>query len=125
MLDATPDADEAERCNRLGVIADGSIAETGTPEQLIERHTSRLVEVTVDDQQAARDELHTMDGVLAVSGIGGSLRVNLAEDGPEIEPLTEALRGRGLQVRDAAEVEPRLMDALLALDARRARESDG
>lgn len=122
---ATPDADEAERCNRLGVIADGSIAETGTPQQLIERHTSRLVEVTVDDQQAARDELHGMDGVLAVSGIGGSLRVNLAGDGPDIERLTEALRGHGLEVRDAAEVEARLMDALLALDARRARESNG
>jgi len=121
---ATPDADEAARCSRLGVIANGSIAETGTPQELIARHTSRLVEITVGDQQAARDVLRQTDGVVAVSGIGGSLRVSLAEDGPDADGLTRTLEDQGHEVSEAREVEPQLDDALLAMDARRARDSD-
>jgi len=122
---ATPDADEAERCSRLGVIAEGAIVDRGTPQELTARHTSRLVEVSVDDQSAGRDALRGMGGVLAVSGIGGSLRVSLAEDGPGAEQVAGALRERGLEIGEAAEVEPRLMDALLVLDARRVAQSDG
>lgn len=121
---ATPDADEAERCGRLGVIADGSIAETGTPQELVERHTSRLVEIAVDDQRAARDLLRGTDGVLAVSGIGGSLRVALADGGPGAEGLARLLEEQGHEVTEAEEVEPRLEDALLALDAQRAAAAD-
>ncbi len=122
---ATPDADEAERCSRLGVIAEGAIVDRGTPQELVAEHTSRLVELTVDDQPAGRDALRGMDGVVAVSGIGGSLRVGLAEDGPGAAELAGTLREHELEVTEAAEVEPRLVDALLALDARRACESDG
>jgi ABC-2 type transport system ATP-binding protein len=121
---ATPDADEAERCGRLGVMAEGAIVETGTPQELIERHTTRLVEVTVGEQRAARDVLRALDGVVAVSGIGGSLRVSLAADGPDAEGFSAALEDEGRQVTAAREVEPRLEDALLVLEARRAGDAD-
>ncbi|MGI5816625.1 MAG: ABC transporter ATP-binding protein [Armatimonadota bacterium] len=122
---ATPDADEAERCSRLGVISEGAMVETGTPHELIERHTSRLVEITAADQRAARDLLREIDGVVGVSGIGGSLRVSLAEGGPGAGDLTDALERAGHEVTEAGEVEPRLEDALLALESRTAREADG
>jgi ABC-2 type transport system ATP-binding protein len=122
---ATPDADEAERCSRLGVMADGRTVDEGTPQELIERHTSRLVEVTVDDQRAARDALREMDGVIAVSGIGGSLRVSLAEDGPGADELARGLGEQGREVAEAEEVEPRLEDALLVLEAGREGGGDG
>jgi ABC-2 type transport system ATP-binding protein len=112
---ATPDADEAERCGRLGVLADGAIVVEGTPQELIGRHTARIVELSVDDQRGARDALREMEGVVAVSGIGGSLRVSLAGEGPGAEELAAALRERGHEVAEAGEVEPRLEDALLAL----------
>lgn len=121
---ATPDADEAERCSRLGVIADGAIVETGTPQELIERHTTRLMEISVADQRSARDLLRESDGVVAVSGIGGSLRVSLAEGGPDADELARCLEDAGHHVSEAREVEPRLEDALLVLDARRARDGD-
>ncbi len=124
MIVATPDADEAERCSRLGVISRGSIVDQGTPQELIERYTSRLVEVTVDNQRAARETLRATDGVVAVSGIGGSLRVSLTEDGPGAEELARVLEDHGRDVTAAQSVEPRLEDALLVLEAREGNDGD-
>ncbi len=120
---ATPDADEAERCDRLGVIAAGRIAETGTPHELIARHTARLVEVGVDDQRGAREVMREMDGVLAVSGIGDRLRVGIADDGPDAEELSGALEREGYQVAEADDVEPRLEDALLVLEQKTSEDA--
>ncbi|MFP4248939.1 MAG: ABC transporter ATP-binding protein [Armatimonadota bacterium] len=116
---ATPDADEAERCDRLGVIADGQIVEMGAPQELTERYTARLVEVGVDDQRRAHEVLREMDGVLAVSGIGDRLRVSIAEDGPDAGGLAGALEAEGCGVAEADEIEPRLEDALLVLEEQR------
>jgi ABC-2 type transport system ATP-binding protein len=122
---ATPDADEAERCDRLGVIADGEIVQTGTPHDLTEEYTARLVEVGVDDQRGAKEVMREMDGVLAVSGIGDRLRVSIADDGPDAEELSGALEREGYQVGEAEEVEPRLEDALLVLEEQKTSEDAG
>jgi len=121
---ATPDADEAERCSRLAVLAGGAVADLGTAQELIERHTSRLVEVAVADQPRARDALRDLPGVAAISSLGESLRVSLTADGPGADELAEVLRERGMAIGGATEVEPRLVDALLLLEARAARDGD-
>jgi ABC-2 type transport system ATP-binding protein len=121
---ATPDADEAERCSRLAVLAGGAVADLGTTQELIARHTSRLVEVAVADQPRARDALRDLPGVAAISSLGESLRVSLTADGPRADELAEALREREVTIGGATEVEPRLVDALLLLEARAARDGD-
>ena len=121
---ATPDADEAERCSRLAVLAGGAVADLGTTQELIARHTSRLVEVAVADQPRARDALRDVPGVAAISSLGESLRVSLTADGPGADELAEVLRERGMAIGGATEVEPRLVDALLLLEARAARDGD-
>ncbi|HCA48535.1 MAG TPA: multidrug ABC transporter ATP-binding protein [Armatimonadetes bacterium] len=121
---ATPDADEAERCSRLAVLAGGAIADLGTAQELIARHTSRLVEVSVADQPRARGALRELPGVAAISSLGESLRVSLTVDGPSADELAQVLREREIAIGGATEVEPRLVDALLLLEARAARDGD-
>jgi|LSQX01.1.fsa_nt_gb ABC-2 type transport system ATP-binding protein len=116
---ATPDADEASRCGRVGIIAGGSLVEAGVPEEVVERHTGLVVELAVGDQRGARTALRAMDGVRTVSGLGDRLRVTLHAGGPDAETLAEALGRGGHDVGEAREVEPRLEDALLVLDAER------
>ncbi|MEA3399762.1 MAG: ABC transporter ATP-binding protein [Armatimonadota bacterium] len=119
VLVATPDADEAERCGRLGVIAEGRIIDTGTPQQLVERHTAGLIEVAADRPQAAREVLRGVGGVRGVSALGASLRVSVAEDGPDCQALRGMLQERGIEVHEARAIEPGLEDALLVLEAER------
>lgn len=116
---ATPDADEAERCSRIGVIAGGAIVDAGTPEELVARHTARLIEVVAGPSRQARRLVHDMPGVRAVSALGGHLRVSLEGDGPSADEISSALAGEGLRVEGVREVEPRLEDALLALEVER------
>jgi len=118
----TPDAEEAERCGRLGVIADGRIVASGTPEELIARHTAALVEVAAHDPRAARRALRGADGVQAVSALGGSLRVSVVEGGPGPDELSRLLADAGVGVAEARHVEPRLEDALLMIEAERERD---
>ncbi|MGC9317230.1 MAG: ABC transporter ATP-binding protein [Armatimonadota bacterium] len=117
VLVATPDADEAERCGRLGVIAEGRIIDSGTPQQLVERHTARLVEVTAERPQAARRALRGIEGVRGVSALGASLRVSVADDGPDRRALRRMLEEKGIDVHEARAIEPGLEDALLVLEA--------
>ncbi len=116
---ATPDADEAERCSRIGVIAGGAIVDAGTPEELVARHTARLIEVATEPTRQARRLVHDMPGVRAVSALGGHLRVSLEDDGPSADEISSALADEGLRVEGVREVEPRLEDALLALEVER------
>ncbi len=119
----TPDAEEAERCARLGVIAEGRIIAGGTPDELVARHAASLVEIAADDPRAARRELLAVGGVRAVSALGAELRVSVAEGGPGVEELSRALADGGVRVREARAVEPRLEDALLLMEASRAASS--
>ncbi|MGD9495987.1 MAG: ABC transporter ATP-binding protein [Armatimonadota bacterium] len=120
---ATPDAEEAERCARLGVIDRGRIVDVGTPAELVARHTEALVEIVAEDQRGAREALLGIENVRSVSALGGELRVSVAAPGPGAEELARWLTEAGVKVRAARSVEPRLEDALLALEARRDDES--
>ncbi len=119
---ATPDAEEAERCGRLGVMAEGRIVASGTPEELIERHTASLVEIAAGDLHAAWRVLREADGVRAVSALGTAVRVSVGERGPGPEDLSRLLRDAGIVVHEARSVEPRLEDALLVIEAERERD---
>jgi len=117
----TPDAEEAERCARLGVIAEGRIIAGGTPDELVARHAASLIEIAVDDPRAARRALLAVEGVRAVSALGAELRVSIAEGGPDADGLSRALADAGVQVREARAVEPRLEDALMLIGTSRAK----
>jgi len=115
VLIATPYADEAERCARLGVMMQGRIIDLGSPHELVGRHVGRVIELQVSDQPRAREALRALQGVDTVAVLGEVLRVTVIEDGPGPDDLSEALRAAGLQVTSAEAATPRLDDALLAI----------
>ncbi|MCD6362226.1 MAG: ABC transporter ATP-binding protein [Armatimonadetes bacterium] len=116
VLVATPYADEAERCARLGVMTGGRLVDVGTPQEVVARHVERTIELQVDDQPRARDLLRAMPGVETVAVLGDMLRVSVT-GGTDAQALRSELARAGLAVRDARPVEPRLDDALLAISA--------
>ncbi len=119
---ATPDADEAERCDRLGVISAGSIVETAAPAEIIDRSVARILEIALDDRRRAQDMLRELEGLIAVSVVGRGVRVNIDADGPDVDDLTAMLEDEDHEVFEAEQVEPRLGDALLVLEERKMSE---
>ncbi len=115
----TPDAEEAERCGRLGVIDEGRLIATGTPGELIAAHAASLVEIAADEPRTARRALLEVEGVCAVSALGAELRVSISAGGPDAGELAGTLADAGVEVREARSVEPRLEDALLLIEAGR------
>jgi ABC-2 type transport system ATP-binding protein len=107
--------DEAEYCERVGIMRDGKLLAMDTPSNLKETIIPGDVwEVFADPPQSGLDMLPTVAGVLRVSLAGDHLRV-IAESGLKSESLKQALDSRGMQVSRIVAGEPTLEDVFLSL----------
>ncbi len=107
--------DEAEYCERVGIMRDGKLLAMDTPSNLKETIIPGDVwEVFADPLQSGLDVLPTVDGVLRVGLAGDHLRV-IAESGLKSESLKQALDSRGMQVSRIMAGEPTLEDVFLSL----------
>jgi ABC-2 type transport system ATP-binding protein len=114
VLMTTHRADEAERCDRLGLLSEGRLAAADSPEGLRRRLGGDVVEVDADDPAAAAS-------ALAAAGIAAERRDRRlyveAEHGPALVPrIAEALPAGS--ARSIAVKRPNLGDAFLKLTGR-------
>lgn len=107
--------DEAEYCERVGIMRDGKLLAMDTPLNLKARVVPGDVwEVFAEPLQ---------DGLAALPGIDGVLRVGLAGDhlrtitrrGLKKEALEKGLKARGVHVSNIAAGEPTLEDVFISL----------
>jgi ABC-2 type transport system ATP-binding protein len=107
--------DEAEYCERVGIMRAGKLLAMDTPSNL-----KRDI-IPGDVWEVYADPLQ--DGLVALPGIEGVLRVGLAGDhlrtitekGKRKEELLSALQARGVQVKDVLMGEPTLEDVFISL----------
>ena len=67
--------DEAERCHRLCFIFRGSVLDTGTPEEIVERRQLRVAELQVNDAPRAAGRLRSLPEVDEVAHYGRTMRL--------------------------------------------------
>lgn len=107
--------DEAEYCERVGMMRDGKLLAMDTPSKLKETVVSGDVwEVFAEPLQSGLTALHNVDGVLRVGLAGDHLRT-ITERGKKKEELIKALKDKGVNVSDIVAGEPTLEDVFLAL----------
>jgi ABC-2 type transport system ATP-binding protein len=107
--------DEAERCHRLAFIFSGSLLDTGTPDEIVERRGLRVAEFEVSDATVAADLLRAVPGVDEVSHYGALLRV-ATRDGSDPEPLARRVLGaRGIAVVSARPARATVEDAFVSM----------
>jgi ABC-2 type transport system ATP-binding protein len=84
--------DEAERCNRLAFIFDGSVLDEGRPDEIVERRHLQAIEVDADDPNALREKLLDRDDIESAELFGGGLRVVAREKDPAeiVKELSDA-----------------------------------
>jgi ABC-2 type transport system ATP-binding protein len=107
--------DEAEYCDRVGLMVAGKLAALDTPEILKRTFVpGRMYEVqgaaAAEVQKAAADL-----GLLGVDPFGNTLHVRVAEGGPDADTLKKGLIERGAHVTSVSDAEVTLEDVFLVV----------
>jgi len=107
--------DEAEYCERVGIMRAGKLLAMDTPSTLKETIIPGDVwEVFTEPLQAGLTVLPEVNGVLRVGLAGDHLRT-ITERGKKKEDLLQGLGDKGVNVRDIVVGEPTLEDVFISL----------
>lgn len=107
--------DEAEYCERVGIMRAGKLLAMDTPSKLKQTIIPGDVwEVYAEPLQAGLAVLPELDGVLRVGLAGDHLRT-ITEKGKRKEDLAMALAARGVSIKDIVIGEPTLEDVFISL----------
>ncbi|KAB2931918.1 MAG: ABC transporter ATP-binding protein [Candidatus Contendobacter sp.] len=111
ILYATANMDEAERCDRVGLLNAGRLERQGTPLELTHNAAAQLVGVSGPTARRRRDELLAWPGVQLAFPVGRQLRVWLDAEGSLAE-FQARLRALDAELI-AQPLQPTLQDAAL------------
>jgi len=108
--------EEAEQCNRLGMMVAGELVAEGTPTGIKARQSGHLLEFVVDQPQRAADLLKNDTARWRVSLFGERLHV-ITEENPAlaIEQTRKRLAENGIDVISAREGRFSLEDVFIAI----------
>ena len=108
--------EEAEQCNRLGMMVAGELVAEGTPSGIKARQSGHLIQFIVDQPQRAVDLLKRNGESWRVSLFGTRLHL-ITEDAPEIaiRETTQRLEENGLRVLSAREDRFSLEDVFISI----------
>jgi ABC-2 type transport system ATP-binding protein len=108
--------EEAEQCNRLGLMVAGELLLEGTPSEVKAQQEGHLLEFVVDQTQRAADLLRSEGERWRVSIFGRRLHVIRDEDPrTAIRATTSALESAGIKVLDAREGNLSLEDVFISV----------
>jgi ABC-2 type transport system ATP-binding protein len=111
--------DEAEHCNRLGLIYAGELIALGTPEELRRGEAgiggqSEIVEVLSERAADALECLEGAPGVRHVALYGQGLHVRVVNADAAIPLIAERLRAASMSVQRIAQITPSMEDVFLS-----------
>jgi len=110
VLITTAYLDEAERCNRVGLMSRGRLVRCDSPEALRNSLEEECYEVRAADRRAARERLLREAGVTSAEPAGDALHVFLSPGLTSPEALSHALGGVKFR-----RITPSLEDVFIAL----------
>ena len=115
--------EEAEYCDRLGLIYRGALIALGTPAELKTSFmTDQVVELLCDNPQEAMAVVEKLPGIREVALFGTALHV-VAEAGSDVAPaVVAALEHDGFPVTKAGRITPSLEDVFVSLIEARDRQ---
>ncbi len=107
--------DEAEYCDRVGLMVAGKLAALDTPDSLKREFVpGRIYEVqgaSAAEVQKAGADLHLLD----IESFGAGLHVRIAKDGPDADSLKGELTRRGIPVTRVVDADVTLEDVFLCV----------
>jgi ABC-2 type transport system ATP-binding protein len=115
--------DEAERCNRVGLMHQGRLIRCAPPGVLKSSMSETCYEVKVGDQRRAREFFSTSPGVLSVEPAGAFLHVFLFREEASPEDLIDLYAKAAGETAEFRPISPSLEDVFIALIRKAAHEN--
>jgi ABC-2 type transport system ATP-binding protein len=115
VLVTTAYLDEAERCNRVGLMYNGRLIQCETPEAARHNIPEECYQVEAPDPRAAREVLLQSEGVLCVEPSGATLHLFLVPERTSAEDLRRQLERSGRGPAVFQRILPSLEDVFIAL----------
>ncbi len=112
---STPYMDEACLCDRIGLILDGRIIDSGTPDEIVSRYPYRLYSVTGSDMFRILKTLRPVPGVVTCSSFGCECHVGVSGDSTDESTLRGALENAGLRGCNVKAATPGIEDCFISL----------
>ncbi|NWG11958.1 MAG: ABC transporter ATP-binding protein [Acidobacteria bacterium] len=113
--------DEAERCNRVGLMHEGRLIRCQAPDVLRRRFELPCYDAEMPDLRSGKDFLEQCGGVASVEPAGASLHLFLFPSQTSAQTLEKALASAGLGPARLRPIDPSLEDVFIA-SIRRERE---
>jgi len=108
--------DEAEYCDRLGLIYRGELIALGTPAVLkTELMTDHVLEVFSDRPQDAMGEIEKVSGIKEVALFGRGLHVVTGKAESAIPAIRSELENKGYTIEGIEKIVPSLEDVFVSL----------
>lgn len=118
----SPYLDEAERCDRVGLLRDGSLLFAGTPDEARRELSGSMIEIVCSDPRAARTRLQRFVGgsISEIYVLGDRISLRLPEAGIDAMPpeVARELGQAGIDVVDVRSIAATLEHVFLSLVAR-------
>jgi drug efflux transport system ATP-binding protein len=115
VLVTTAYLDEAERCNRVGLMNQGRMIRCDTPRALKRALPETCYEVEAEDRHAARELFHSQPGVLSVEPAGAKLHLFLDPNITSPAKLNQEMTAVRLSPATFGEIVPSLEDVFIGL----------
>ncbi len=115
ILMTTAYLDEAERCNRVGLIHRGRLLAVDTPDAVKRLLPGELVELTTDDTWRAREALARVPAARRVTLFGHRIHVALDDAARDLPGVVAALRAAGVETGAPRVIAPSLEDVFIAM----------
>lgn len=107
--------DEAERCDRVGLVHRGRLIRCGAPAAIKSEIEEDCYEVRCPDRHAAKSFFQAQPGVRSVEPAGATLHLFLAPSMNSPGVLASALNARGLGPAELRPIQPSLEDVFILL----------
>jgi ABC-2 type transport system ATP-binding protein len=119
----TPYMDEAERCNRVGLIYRGKLIAHDSPRAIVQMVPGQLVEFSPSELQPAARVVALLEGVLEVQTYGSMLHVFVDDVRKRQREIAATLAVRGITCRGMRQIVVRMEEAFISLIRRQRREA--
>ena len=116
---STPYMDEAERCNRVGLLFQGRLIECDAPDAIKARVPGQLIELQPEPLKRAQTVLTSHHDVIEVQVYGDLLHIFVEDAFVYMPRLKAFLEANGVQVRRMRVVPPRMEEAFISLIRKR------